>query len=84
MSDWFKSKWAFIVEAFGVIVGAFLYEQKRANKADAKVQVADESKVDAILETQQQDVAERIKEVEATPPPAPKTLEELAKELGSK
>lgn len=81
MSEWLKSKWAFIVEAFIAIAGLFFYERNRANNAEAKNSIADEAKTDAVLQAKQQDVEAEIKKEESTLPPAPKDLDQLAKDL---
>lgn len=81
--DWLKNKWAFVVELFIAVIGFAFYEKNRANDADTKNQVAGEAKTDAVLQAKQEDVETAIKQAEATPPPAPKSLDDLAKDLNS-
>jgi hypothetical protein len=81
VSDWLKTKWAFITEAFLALLAMFFYERNKATTAEAKNTVADAAKTDAVLEAKQQDVQAEIKKEEAAPPPAPKTLDELARDL---
>lgn len=81
--DWFKNKWAFVVELFVAVVGFAFYERSRANTAEAKSSIATEATTDAVLQAKQEDVETAIKQAESTPPPASKTLDQLAKDLNS-